>query len=72
MKKVTFSADETSIERARLVARSQGETLSSAIRKWLVEYAVQGSHGIEFDSLMKRLRYVDAGRHFTRNEMNER
>jgi hypothetical protein len=72
MKNITLSADEDLIEQARLIARSQRETLNAAFRRWLVQYTAQGGSGREFDSLMRRLRYVKAGRHFTRDEMNER
>jgi len=72
MKNVTLRADADLIEQARLIARSQRETLNAAFRKWLVQYTAQGASGREFDSLMRRLRYVKAGRHFTRDEMNER
>jgi hypothetical protein len=72
MKKLTFRADEALIEQARLIARSRGETLNAAFRKWLLQYTGQARSGRELDSLMKRLRYIKAGRHFTRDEMNER
>ena len=72
MKNVTLSADENLIEQARLVARSQHKTLNAAFREWLVQYKAQAGNGQEFDSLMRRLRHVDAGRHFGRDEMNER
>jgi hypothetical protein len=72
MKNVTFSADEDLIEQARLVARSQHKTLNAAFREWLVQFSRQSGNGQEFSSLMKRLRHVKAGRHFTRDEMNER
>jgi len=71
MKNITFSADEDLIEQARLIARSQRQTLNSAFRNWLVQYTAQGGSGSEVNSLMKRLRHVEAGRHFTRDEMNE-
>lgn len=72
MKNVTLSADEELIEQARLVARSQRKTLNAAFREWLLQYTSQSGNGQEVDSLMKRLRRVNAGRHFTRSEMNER
>jgi len=71
MKRITFSADEDLIERARLVARSQRKTLNAAFREWLAEYTAQPGSGCEFDSLMKRLRRVNSGRPFTRDEMNK-
>ena len=54
MKNVTLSADENLIEQARLIARSQRETLNAAFRKWLLQYTAGGS-GHEVDALMKRL-----------------
>jgi len=72
MKNVTLSADDDLIEQARLIARSQRQTLNAAFRKWLLQYTAQGGSGREVDSLMKRLRHVKAGRHFNRDEMNER
>jgi hypothetical protein len=72
MKNVTFSADENLIEQARLVARSQHKTLNTAFREWLVQFTAQAGNGQEFHSLMRRLRHVDAGRHFSRDEMNHR
>ena len=72
MKNVTLSADDDLIEQARLVARSQRKTLNAAFREWLVQFTTQAGAGQEVDSLMRRLRHVNAGRHFTRDEMNER
>jgi hypothetical protein len=72
MKNVTLSADETLIEQARLVARSQHKTLNSAFREWLSQYAAQTGSAAAFDALMRRMTDVQPGRHFTRDEMNER
>jgi hypothetical protein len=76
---VTFSADESVIEQARRVARSENRTLDDAFREWLDSYASritavasrrQTLENVE--ALFRRLKYVDAGRKFTRDEMNER
>ncbi len=72
MKNVTLSADADLIEQARAVARARHKTLNAAFREWLQQYAAQSGSAQEVDSLMKRLRHVRAGRHFTRAEMNER
>jgi hypothetical protein len=72
MKNITLSAPEELIEQARLVARSQRETLNAAFRRWLMQYAKSGGSGREVDTLMKRLRHVKAGRDFSRDGMNER
>lgn len=72
MKNVTLSADDDLIEQARLVARSQRKTLNAAFREWLVQFTAQSGSGQEVDSLMKRLRHVNAGRHFTRQDARRR
>jgi predicted transcriptional regulator len=72
MKNVTFSADEDLIEQARQVARAQRKTLNQAFREWLSHYTARSGRAKEFDAVMKRLRHVNAGRKFTRDEMNER
>jgi predicted transcriptional regulator len=72
MKNVTLSADEALIDRAILVARSQHRSLNAAFREWLSQYAAQSGSGVAFDALMHRLADVQPGRHFTRDEMNER
>ncbi len=72
MRNITLSADEHLIEQARLVARAQHKTLNAVFREWLAQYTAQAGDGQEYDSLMKRLRHVRAGRRFSRDEMNER
>ena len=72
MKNVTLSADEHLIEQARLIARSQHKTLNAVFREWLTQFTGQAGSGKEFQSLMRRLRHVEAGRGFDRDEMNER
>ena len=72
MKNITLSAEEELIERARSVARAQRRTLNDAFREWLAEFAAGRGDAQAFDSLMKRLRHVNSGRKYTRDEMNER
>jgi predicted transcriptional regulator len=72
MKNVTLSAEEDLIERARLVARAQRRTLNAAFREWLTQFTAAPGDVQSYDSLMQRLRHIDAGRHFSRDEMNER
>lgn len=72
MKNITLSADESLIEQARLVAKSESKTLNAAFREWLQQYAARAGRGAAFDALMRRLIDVQPGRHFTRDEMNER
>lgn len=72
VKNVTLSAEESLIERARFIARSQHKTLNAVFREWLEEYTSREGSAQEFDALMNRLAYVNAGRRFSRDEMNER
>jgi hypothetical protein len=72
MKNVTLSADEDLIEQARLLARAQHKTLNGVFREWLVQFTAQAGNSAEVDAVMRRLHHVNAGRRFTRDEMNER
>jgi hypothetical protein len=72
VKNITLSADESLIERARLVAQTESRTLNAAFREWLEQYTARAGGGAAFDALMRRLGDVKPGRHFTRGEMNER
>jgi hypothetical protein len=72
MQNVTLSADESLIEQARLVARSQHKTLNAAFREWLQQYAAHAGGGAAVDALMRRLRHVRSAGPYTRDEMNAR
>lgn len=73
MKNITLSADDDLIEEARSVARSRKTTLNAAFREWLVQYAGRRARRSEVEELFRSLRYGSSGgRHFTRDEMNER
>jgi len=72
MKNITLSADENLIEKARLIARSQHRTLNEVFRDWLAQYSQSAGDAQGFDALMSRLQHVNAGRHFSRDELNER
>ena len=72
MKNVTFSADEDLIERARDVAKAERKTLNVAFREWLATYAARKGNVQEYRALMERLKHIDSGGPYTRDEMNER
>jgi proline dehydrogenase len=72
MRNITLSADEHLIEQARLLAKSQHKTLNVLFREWLAQLTARSGDAQEFDALMKRLNHVNAGRRFSRDEMNER
>jgi hypothetical protein len=72
VKNITLSADEDLIERARAIARAQRKTLNVVFREWLTQFAASAGDTQSFDTLMKRMRRVDAGQRFSRDQMNER
>jgi hypothetical protein len=72
VRKITFRAEQSTIEDARKVARFEGKTLEDAFRDWRHWYASRNVTKEEIEALYRRLKYVDAGRKFTRDEMNER
>jgi hypothetical protein len=72
VKNITLSADPDLIEKARQVAKSERKTLNAAFREWLESYARRKGDVEAYRSLMRRLSHIDAGRKFTREEMNER
>lgn len=71
MKTITLRADAELIERARLLAKFQHKTLNALFLEWLNYLAAQSGGAQEFDALMKRLKHVQAGRRYNRDEMNE-
>jgi hypothetical protein len=72
LKNITFSAEQPDIDRAREVARSQNTTLNELFRDWLRGVARREVQADRYRALMARLRHVNSGRKFTREEMNER
>lgn len=72
MKNVTLSADPDLIEKARQVAKSEHKTLNAAFREWLKSYTARAGDVRAHLALMERLKHIDAGGSYTRDEMNER
>jgi len=72
LKNITLSADETLIRKAREKALSEHTTLNASFRKWLKSYVSAEARARDFDELMKSLSYVQSGKKFTREEINER
>jgi hypothetical protein len=54
------------------MARGQRRTLNAAFREWLTQFTQSAGDAQNLDGLMKHLQHVDAGRHFSRDELNER
>ena len=75
MRNITLSATDELIDSAREKARAHGVTLNDEFRKWLSSY-VQGDDSqsavTRFRAVMQALPKVDAGRAFSRDEMNNR
>lgn len=69
---MTLSADDDLIDKARAVARARHSTLNDAFRQWLREFTASEGDAQRFDALMDSLERVNAGRRFSRDEMNER
>ncbi len=72
LRNITLSANTELIEEARKVANEHATTLNDAFRAWLEQFVRPAASGEEYDLLMKRLSHVSAGKHFSRDEMNER
>jgi len=72
MKKITLSADEGAIRRARLVAKARHTTLNALFREWLEDLTARDRAADEFGRLMQRLKHVRSNGPYAREEMNER
>jgi len=74
LRNITLSAEEQLISRAREKAVAAQTTLNVEFRKWLETYAgTQDEAAVSrFRDVMTQFATLDAGRSFTRDEMNER
>ena len=72
MERFTLTVDKSLLEDAKKVAEASQTTLDAALLEWLVEYTAGLERVRKYDALMERLKHVNAGRKFTREEMNER
>ncbi len=72
MRNITLSATDELIDRAREKAKAQGATLNDEFRKWLASYVQDEDAVTRFRAVMRGLPPVEAGRSFSRDEMNQR
>ncbi|MDH4483202.1 MAG: hypothetical protein QE279_10945 [Rhodoferax sp.] len=74
LRNITLTAEDALIDRARAIAAENHTTLNVAFRDWLAAYvAGQDRAAVErFRGVMAQLGATDAGRTFSRDEMNER
>ena len=72
LKNITLSAEDLIIKKAREKARKEQKTLNELFREWMKSY-ISGSNPVgDFEEFMKHVDYANAGRKFSREEMNER
>jgi hypothetical protein len=71
-KNITLSADERLIQLARARALHEKKTLNKVFREWLMHYAIGFSSAKNYKKVMRELSYVKVGKHFSRDELNER
>jgi coenzyme F420-reducing hydrogenase alpha subunit len=72
MKNITLSANERMIRLAREKAYKNKKTLNALFREWLTRYVKNESYASNYSNIMQKLKYVNAGKHFNRDELNER
>ena len=72
LKNITFSAEEDLIRRARERAAAERTTLNDEFRCWLEKYVERPKTAEAFADLINRFEYIQPGRSFRRDEMNER
>jgi hypothetical protein len=72
LKEITLNAEQELIQKAILVAQRQQTTLEAAFRQWLNRYIHQNQPVDNYTQLMNELSYVQVGRTFSRDELNER
>jgi len=73
LRNITLSADEQLIEAARKKATSTQSTLNVEFRKWLANYtqAQDDNAVLRLRDVMQQLSHGDAGRSFSRDELNQ-
>ena len=71
-KRITFSVEEEVIAKAREAAKDRNTTLNEMAREWLAEVASGTSRRKRLEAMFKNLGHLEAGRTFSRDEMNER
>jgi hypothetical protein len=74
LRNITLTAEDALIDRARAIAAENHTTLNVAFRDWLAAYVAGQDRAVveRFRGVMAQLGATDAGRTFSRDEMNER
>lgn len=71
LKKITLSAEEKLIQKAREKSQHEHTTLNENFRKWLKQYIITDKNGTKYEEFMNTLDYVNSGGKFSRDELNE-
>jgi hypothetical protein len=74
LRNITLTADDQLIDQARKKATAAQSTLNVEFRKWLASYVGSQDDAAvaNFRAVMQQLGQVDAGRTFSRDELNQR
>ena len=72
IRNITMSAEEKLIEMARQKAQSEHKSFNLVFREWLARYTRWPGDENRLNRTMKKLGYVDPGRRFSRDDLNER
>lgn len=72
LKNITLSAEDVLIKKAREKAAQEKKSLNTLFREWLSRYTGNDHAGKNYDDLMKAMKHINAGKKFSRDELNER
>jgi len=72
LKNITLSAEESIIRGCRERAMGEHTSLNALFRKWRSEYVGRSTASSDYARTMHELAYANAGKRFSRDEMNAR
>jgi hypothetical protein len=72
LKNVTLSAEDVLIKKVREKAKKEQRTLNELFREWMRRYINKSDPIKGYNEFMEHIDYANAGRKFSREEMNER
>ena len=72
LKNITLSADEELIKKAREKAALEKTTLNASFRQWLNQYTSSIFKIDDYEQMMNSFSYVNPGKKFNRDQLNER
>jgi hypothetical protein len=72
LKRITFRAEDSLIDRARRRAKDKRTTLNAEFQRWLVRNVDTSQSVTELEELIKTFGYAKRGNNVSRDEMNHR